>query len=211
MRIIIILFMLVESMYARVNPFFPSKDSDSIAITTNTPEQHPSLKSISLVLPSSARVIKEVSIAYVNIDGSEERKTVAVDNSIDWHLPIVVSQSGSSSTNIKNIPVQVKNDNSFREIGSFKNISFYAKNKTLKIDTKDKYIQNFLIVSPHRIVVDFKGDYDFRSLTKNVSNSVFKSIKIGNHDGYYRVVIELDGQYKYNFSQEKESYIINLH
>jgi hypothetical protein len=67
------------------------------------------------------------------------------------------------------------------------------------------------MVNPYRVVLDFKGDYSFQSFSKNVQGSVFKSVRIGNHDGYYRVVVEFDGQYKYTFQKENGSYIIDLH
>ena len=212
-KLCLLFLAIAMSLNARVNPFFPSKDSETPTVTNNTVEQRPALRSASIVLPSSARLIKEVSVAYINIDGSEERKTISIDNSIDWHQPIVISQSGGvvSNGSIKNIPVQIKNDASFKEIANFHNILFSVKNKTLKISTKDPQIQNFLMVNPYRIAIDFKGDYSFQSFLKEVSGSVFKSIRIGNHKGYYRVVVEFDGQYKYTFSQENGIYIFNLH
>lgn len=214
MKLFLLFIAIITSLSARVNPFFPPKESESPSITNNTVVQHPALKSISMVLPSSARVVKEISVAYINIDGSEERKTISVDNSVDWHQPIVISQSGalqSNSLSPKNIPVLVKNDPSYRDVANFQNVSFFVKNKTLKITTKDTYIQNFLMVNPYRVVLDFKGDYSFQSFSKNVQGSVFKSVRIGNHDGYYRVVVEFDGQYKYTFQKENGSYIIDLH
>ena len=65
-------------------------------------------------------------------------------------------------------------------------------------------------MSPYRIVVDFKAEYNFRSISKLVSENIIKSIRIGNHNGFYRVVLELDGQYKYSFTQEGNSYIIHF-
>ena len=200
-------------MDARVNPFFPPKDDQTLSITTNTPEKHELLRQATISLPSSARIIKEVSVEYINLDGSTERKSIAIDNSVDWHLPIVVSQANVNNSVMNNVPVEsraIQNDNKSRELANFKFISFASKGKTISINTKDKYIRNFLIVSPYRIVIDFKADCDFRSLSKLVSKNIIKSIHIGNHNGFYRVVLELDGQYKYSFAQEGNSYILHL-
>ena len=201
-------------MDARVNPFFPPKDDQTLSITSNTPEKHEVLRQATLSLPSSARIIKEVSVEYINLDGSTERKSIALDNSIDWHLPIVISQANVNNSVMNNVPVEsreIQNDNKSRELANFKFISFVSNGKTISINTKDKYIRNFLTVSPYRIVIDFKADYNFRSLSKLVSKNIIKSIHVGNHNGFYRVVLELDGQYKYSFAQEGNSCILHLH
>ena len=212
-KYIILFIFSITLLEARVNPFFAPKDDESLSVTTNTPEQHVPLKQATLSLPSSARIIKEVSIEYINLDGSTEHKSIALDNSIDWHQPIVVSQANVKGSVLNGSSVEsreIKHDNKNRELADFKFISFSSKGKTLSINTKDQYIRNFLTVSPYRIVVDFKAEYNFRSISKLVSENIIKSIRIGNHNGFYRVVLELDGQYKYSFTQEGNSYIIHF-
>lgn len=212
-RYIVLFIFSIVAIDARVNPFFPPKDDQTIPVTTNTPETHEPLRQATLSLPSNARIIKEVSVEYINLDGSTERKSITLENSIDWHLPVVISQANVNNTVMNNIPIvsrDIKIDNRYRELANFQFISFVSKNKSVRISTKDKYVRNFLIVNPYRIVVDFKGDYDFRSLSKVVPNSIIKSIHIGNHNGFYRVVLELDGQYKYNFSEEGNGCLLNL-
>ena len=41
-------------------------------------------------------------------------------------------------------------------------------------------------------------------------NNVFKKIKVGNHKGYYRVVLELDGFYRYKMQKIKDGYLFKL-
>jgi len=213
LKYIVIFLLSIAVMDARVNPFFPPKDDQSLSITTNTPEVHEPLRQATLSLPSSARIIKEVTVEYINLDGSTERKSITLDNSIDWHIPLVLSQANVNNTVMNNVPTvsrQIKQETQYKELADFKFISFDSKGKTIKLNTKDKYIRNFLIVNPYRIVIDFKGEYSFRSFSKLILNNIIKSIHIGNHNGFYRVVLELDGQYKYSFSQEGNSCILHL-
>ena len=69
-RYIVLLLFIISILDARINPFFPPKDGQSPSITTNAPEKHESLRQVALSLPSSARIIKEVSVEYINLDGS---------------------------------------------------------------------------------------------------------------------------------------------
>ena len=207
---VILLISLILSLNARENPFFPSKDSQDFSITTNKIEQHEQLKRATMTLPSSARVIREISVEYVNLDGSIERKSITLDNSIDWHLPLFISQSYTD--NMENAQIlPVEKEQQFASVADYKFISFSTLDKSLKIITKDKKIRSFMLVDPYRIVMDFKAEYDFRSFHKALKNSIFKSIRIGNHRGYYRVVIELDGQYKYDLKKESDSYIVHCY
>jgi hypothetical protein len=198
-----------------VNPFFPPKESEqsTTTITTNTPQRHEPLRQATISLPSSARILKEISVEYINLDGSTERKSIAVDNTIDWHLPLVISQANVNNTVMNSTAVsekEIKVDSKDKELVNFKFISFSSKGKTIRINTKDKYLRNFLIVNPYRIVVDFKSDKNFNSFTKMLPNSIVKSIRVGNHDDFYRVVLELDGQYRYTFSQDANGCVLLL-
>ena len=89
-------------------------------------------------------------------------------------------------------------------------IKFLALNKNLKLITKSKKIRDFLLVEPHRIVIDFKKYTDIISYKKKNPNNIFKLIKIGDHNGYYRVVIELDGYYKYKIRKTDFGYLVSL-
>lgn len=226
---IILLISLAVWLDARDNPFFPSNDSQNLLTTTNQIQQHEQLKQATLTLPSSARILKEVSIEYINLDGSVERKSINLDNSIDWHLPIFVSQSYtndsmaqgnmpikqtekiSSTANSIIHPVENPTKESFHKLADYDFIAFMYKSKTLKIITDDKNIRDFMLVDPYRIILDFGEDYDFKSLQQDIKGSIFKRIRIGNHDGYYRVVIELDGQYKYDLKTDKDGYILHCY
>jgi len=205
-RIFLSLLFMFLSLEARENPFFPSSGEADITYTSNQDTKVQPLKRVTITLPSSARIIESVTIKYKNLDGSIEEKSETLGNSVDWHLPLFFSQNygGTSSEPKKIRKVQ------YTKIAGLKFISLYESKRTLKIKTKDRMIRNFLLTKPHRIVCDFKRDINIRSYEKVIKNSIVKKVKLGNHKGYYRVVIELDGYYRYNVKQNAKGYIFNF-
>ena len=206
---------LLISLDARENPFFPSSGELEIPFSSNENRQKPVLKNASIELPSQARILKKVTVEYKSLDGSIQTKSIELDNSIDWHLPLFISQSYSPiSRNTKIIIKEIKHiknkKTSYKKLLTFKHSSFYSDNKTLKIVTKDKLIRNFLLINPHRIVLDFDNDTSFKTIEKKNKNNKFCKIRIGNHSKYYRVVIELDGFYKYNMKKVSDGYLFKL-
>jgi hypothetical protein len=59
-------------------------------------------------------------------------------------------------------------------------------------------------------VLDFKKDVNLKSESKKLNSSIFKKIVLGTHDGFYRAVVTLDGQYKYTKKKEYNGYSIYL-
>jgi len=207
-KVFFIIFFLLHSLQARENPFFPSVGENDIPYTSNEVKTVIPLKRSSITLPSSARIIKKVTIEYENLDASVDTKSIELDNSIDWHLPIFISQSYVQTKATK----EYKNVKTFKykKIASVKYATFFSSNKILKIITNDKIIRNFLLTTPHRIVLDFKRDVKLKSYVKENPTGIFSKIRIGNHSGYYRAVIELDGLYRYNMKKVSNGYMFNL-
>jgi len=200
---------LTSLLNARENPFFPVDSAQDIPVTTNQIQNIPPLKRVSIEFPSTARVLESVTIKYKNLDGSIATKTTEIKNSIDWHLPLFVSQNYCEQER-KKTKTSVKK--SYKEILKLPFIRFEAVGKKLHVVTKDKLLRHFLLVKPHRIVCDFKRDTDIRSYVKDApKKSLFKRIRIGTHKGYYRVVIELDGYYAYSMKKMEDGYIFTLY
>ncbi|MFT7861008.1 MAG: AMIN domain-containing protein [Sulfurimonas sp.] len=206
-RYFLILFILVSGSFARENPFFPI-DSTDIPLTSNKYTQETPLKRASLKLPSTARTIESVTVSYKNLDGSIQQKTVELKNSIDWHLPIFVTQSYQTAKTKKSEP---KKEVNFKEIGSLGFVKFKIDKNIFKIETKDKLLRSFLLVNPHRIVCDFKRVTDIRSYFKKVKGENVTQIKVGTHKDYYRVVVELDGSYRYDKTKDTDGYLFRLY
>lgn len=198
--------LLFTSLIARENPFFPSEGEKDIAYTSNQEKNIPMLKRATLTLPTHARVIESIVVHYKNLDGSLSQKKIPLNNSIDWHLPIFISQNYNSNQ-ITTTPKRSK----YKKVAAIRYAQFFTKDKKLKIITQDKLLRHFSLVKPYRIIVDFQRDTNLKSYTKKIPNTPFAKIRIGNHSGYYRVVLELDGQYKYILHKSENSYVFELY
>ena len=211
-RALFISVLLLSSLNARENPFFPSVGEKDIPYTSSEDRTKSPLKRATITIPAQARVIKKVTIEYKNLDGSLESKSIELDNSIDWHLPIFISQSysalSSSAPIAKKKSKEIKIE--YNNIASIKHLKLYSSGKKLKLITDDKIIRDFLLVNPHRIVIDFKKDTNIKSYIKKSPKNIFKEIRIGNHKGYYRAVIELDGLYRYDKKKISNGYLLEL-
>ena len=210
-RILFLTFFILVTLHSRENPFFPSVGEVDIPQTSNKVKLSPLFKRSSITLPSSAREILKVTVEYKKLDGAIESKSIKLKNSIDWHLPIFFSQNYSQD---KTTPTkQVKNkitDIKYKKIASIKYATFLVSGKSMKIITSDKIIRNFLLVEPHRIVLDFKRDTTMKSYKKKIPNAIFNEVRVGNHSGYYRAVIKLDGLYRYKMSKVSDGYVFKL-
>lgn len=208
-RILLITCILLITLYARENPFFPTEGEKDIPLTSTKAMTLPALKRATITLPPQARILQKVTIEFKNLDGSLESKNIELENSVDWHLPIFISQS-YSVINESEEPKISEKQASFQKIASVKHAIFLSSDKTLKIVTKDKIIRNFLLADPHRIVIDFKRDTSLKSYTKKIPKNIFSVLRVGNHSGYYRAVVELDGLYRYTMTEVSDGYIFTL-
>jgi AMIN domain-containing protein len=188
-------------LFGRDNPFFPSDPTKQQTPTTNRVENLKPFTTQTLSLPNSARAVKKISITYLNLDGSISSEELELNNAIDWHEPFVVSQKGTKQDGLKKKQAKAKTIDA-------KFIQFEPLDRSIKIETKDKILRNFMLTSPHRIVLDFSRDTSFKPKYFKVTEIPFKQIRMGNHDKYYRVVIELDGAYNYKLQTSKDSYTI---
>ena len=212
MRLFFLLLFIPLALFSRENPFFPVDASQDIPFTSNQIQQIPPLKRVSMQLPSTARTVESIVVSYKNLDGSIATKKIELHNSIDWHLPLFISQNYGASPELPQVVKKVnKKAEVYKKIASLPFITFYAAGKKLKVITSDKLLRHFLLVKPHRIVCDFKRDTDIRSYVKNIKKPfLFKQIRVGTHKGYYRVVIELDGYYQYKVTTLSKGYLFTL-
>ena len=205
-RILFIFIILILSLNARENPFFASVGEKDINFSSNENRAKEPLKRATITLPAQARILQKVTIEYKNLDGSIEKKSIELDNAVDWHLPVFISQNYSTAE--KTTVKKVKKSN-YKKIAFIKYAKFYKSNKILKIVTKDKMLRNFLLTKPHRIVFDFKRESKMKSYEKTLKG-IFCKIRVGNHDGYYRAVVELDGLYRYKMTKVSDGYLFKL-
>lgn len=230
-RVLLVASLFILILHARENPFFPSEGEKDIPVTSNEDTVIPPLKRVTITLPAQARVLQNVTVSYKNLDGSVDTQSINLENSVDWHLPIFISQSYEPIAEVhakeetankevvvnkialkkKNLDINsTKNSVDYKQIASMDFAKFYASKKNFKIVTTDKMLRNFLLVQPHRIVADFERESNMKSYDVDATNGIFTRIRIGNHDGYYRVVIELDGYYRYSVKNVDGEYIFKL-
>ena len=208
LRPLFFISVMLLPLFARENPFFPVNGSTVPNYSTNQIEKPENFQSVRVKLPDTVRILKSVTLTCENLDGSISTKEIPINKAIDWHESIVISKQ-SSNTKKESCKTEPKTVKKFDEIGSLAFISFYALDKKLKITTKDKLLRKFKLVKPDRIVLDFKRNADFRTFVfKGIAP--FKKITVGNHDAFYRAVIELDGRYSYHIRPTKEGYLLTL-
>ena len=184
----VLLLFVAILLFARENPFVP------IVTNNNKIIKKTYFKSTKIQLPSDARIIKNFIITYQTLNGSIKQYKVNIEKSIDWHNPIFVS------TKLVKIP---------SEIVKIHFLKFKIQNHDVFIYSTDKMIRSFFLVEPFRFVIDFKANKDFLTYKKTTPTFI-KSIVLGNHSGFYRVVLNLDGKYKVKIKKLKEGYLLEF-
>jgi len=213
-RIIFLTFFLVLVLNARDNPFFPTKGEVDIPYTSNAKTALPPLKRATIAIPSQARTIKKVTVEFINLDGSTQNISIELNNAVDWYLPIFISQSmgdlhaEKTKEQQKNLDPKKKKYKQFYNLGFIK---FYKRDKEIRVITNDFMIRDFLLTKPHRIVMDFQSDLNMNSQVKTLKGRYYKKISFGVHENYYRIVLELDGVYKYKKQRKKKGYSFLLY
>jgi len=188
-----LLFLLfITFSFARENPFVPIVSPEGGFSAKEATNVDSTFSKETIQLPSSARKLIKVTVEFQNIDGSIDKMEKSVDKEIDWHYPVLITQ-----TTNKNIEIAPKTTKQNERIKALDFISFEIDNNILKIHTQDKMLRDFSITAPSKIVIDFNSNRAFSTKTIPTGAAIFKDIAIGNHKGFYRVAIELDGVYRY--------------
>lgn len=230
---------LMTVLIARENPFIPStKDTMTLEPATNLQENRVDFEQRSTKLPSSARVLKYVTFGYQVLDGSIEEKRVAIDERIDWHDSLIITKEGMLEAPVPMVPIEstvelpIKSEETVvmstppapkatmpvvspstqeKMVFSFQDfIRFDVRDKEIIIETSDKNIRDFLIADPYKIVLDFERDAGFYTKKIEINQGAFKEITMGNHEGYYRAAILLDGHYRYKLRSTAKGLMLLL-
>ncbi len=202
-KIILLSIFLVAILFARDNPFKPVVSSKTLGKATNISSGLKYLKIKKIKLPSSVRVIKSVTFKVLNVDGSIKDLTYKVNEKVDWHNDIILS---NSKIKIEDKPKKIEP----KVIKVFKFLSVMIDKNRLLIKNKDKMIREMFFSKPYKIVIDFKRDVAFYTKTFDVKDSPFKRIVLGNHGSFYRVVLTLDGDYRYKIKKNSNGYLVEL-
>ena len=233
MRFSFLICLTLLSLAARENPFKPIIDNTVLPVTSNSVEKAPPFEEVKVQLPADARVLTSVAIYYQSIDGSIKKEIVAIDRSIDWHDPILITQTGigtkpkkrstktkpAAAKAIHKKPSTAKRTKPTARPSSPKEENLYTplpfisikfEDNAVRIVTDDEKIRVFHLADPFKIAIDFRRDAAFLTKHRTLGKAPFKAVDIGNHKGYYRVVFTLDAPYRYTVSKIADGYIIDL-
>jgi hypothetical protein len=187
------IFILIISLFGRENPFEPVINPQ-IPIKQVKPEYFKTLK---IFFPRDARVLKKIILVYQNLNGDIKKKEIIINKNIDFHYPIKITHTIS-----KILLKEIDFDSLFK---------LFIKGKKIFLETKDKFIRSIFLVQPFRLVLDFKKDTSFLTIRREINSSVVKKVVVGNHEGFYRVVLYFDANYEYKIIPVDEGVKIELY
>ena len=232
MRLLFFLCMSLLLLEARENPFKPVIDETVLPMTSNKIEKAPPFEAVKIQLPVDARVLTSVVVYYQSIDGSIKKEIVSVDRSVDWHKPLILTQEGIAAapaprpadTNgtktaekpaeTAEKPAQTPAETAKPRKTVFKPFPFVTvevEGKHVYIITKDEMIRSLHLVHPFKIAIDFKRTTGrFLTRHKAIDFPPYKDVAIGNHIGFYRIVVTYDAPYRYRIEKTEDGYLIRL-
>jgi len=184
-----IILTLTFWLEARENPFMPVEKN--LEYSTNIVIRQDELEKESINLSKTARELMFVELHIKNIDGSKSVQKVQIDKSVDWHKPIIIVHQDVQIIKEKNTKKHLL---SFGKPKPF--FTLEADNNIIYLTTKDKLIRDFILTNPYRLVFDLKRNARFLTYTQDVTTKQIKKVRLGNHHGYYRIVIDFDSNYK---------------
>lgn len=187
--------LVLANLHARENPFEPviqPKEDSFIQKNAKDP-----FKDLDFKLPSTARILKSITITYQNIDSTIGTKTILIDESIDWHYPLLLTQKGA----ILNEDVRY---------WTIKPFQFFTQGSKFYLYTSSTILRSFVLPSPYRIVLDIEKKDENPSGSVQLGVKYFSKVSLGVHKDFYRFVITLDGQYPYEISRDGDYYIISV-
>lgn len=194
-----ILLLLACLLFGRDDPFelkiTPKTSPQSVKGEITKP-----LENIEVTLPATTRILKEVKFVYQKLDGSMATETIQIDSDIDWHYPISISQVRDKEQFELKKPVSY-------QLSDFEVVII---GKTIHLNSSYKLRQIFVLPQPFRILLDFNRSENVINQSLRLDKRFFSVISIGTHQDFYRVSLELDGQYGYDLEQDEKGYIIIL-
>ncbi|WP_205585628.1 AMIN domain-containing protein [Helicobacter pylori] len=190
------LVVVLSVLLARDNPFEPEINSKNLQGGFNGIYDS-YFKEIHVDLPTSTRILKQITLTYQDIDGSIHSKVVGIDKSIDWHYPLKLSQ-------------HTLNQAVFEKRYQIQDFDFLMASNTMILRSPYKILRSFVLVNPYRIVLDTqKGPLDIYQ-NMDLNQKFFSHIKVGTHKDYYRITLILDGKYRYLLEEKNGAYELKL-
>lgn len=101
MKKIVFILVFLSLACGRENPFLPVRYINN----PTQPEYFKTFSSYEFSLPANAKIIEDITINYINIDGSVKSLKLDINQTFDWHDSFIIStkkhQSSKKQTQIK--------------------------------------------------------------------------------------------------------------
>ncbi|ASM37852.1 MAG: AMIN domain-containing protein [Campylobacter sputorum] len=148
--------------------------------------------------PSTTPVL-DISVTKSSNSGKKMDEQITSD-SIKTEI---LNERNISNSIIPNIVVPLKTI-------TFKNlIRLDVHTKSIKFVTNDTLINDFKVDGQNKIAIDFsRKKASFKTKVLDISCGIFKNATFGAHGKFYRVVISLDKNYKYELLKDGDNYIL---
>ncbi len=206
-RVLFLIFCLSFLLLARDNPFKPVVSSKTLGKATNVSDGYKPLDIEKFKLPSSTRVIKDVTFKVLNVDGTISKLKYKIDKKVDWHNGISIANRAIQKVAR---PTKKKKKIKPKELKLFKFLTILIDKNRLFIKSEDKLLREMYFARPYKIALDFQRNVAFYTKIKRLKLPPFKRVIIGNHGKFYRVVLVLDGDYRYKIKKDTNGYLVEL-
>jgi len=175
------------ALSARENPFTPQ----DIA-TPPAPEP----------IPPKIQIQKPVQVEKKVTIKEPQSKIVVKEKSIS--KPKVKTKIVKHHTKVKKVSKpKVIYNGSFAKIKRYKN--------TIQIFTKDTKLQHLKLTHPNRLAVDFERFDVVPAFAKKIKSRYVRGLKVGHHDYFYRITLNLAKNYRYKMIKKPYGYLIKLY
>lgn len=191
------LLIMALGVEARENPFEPVVQMEQMPITTLSPTVVPDLDQLKIKMPAGARVLKGVQLEYQDANAEHKTHFVAVDKKINWHEPLYLSHRQM---------IQYKR----QEYTPFDFLTIEHEKDNFFIKTSQELLRSFHLLEPFKLVLDFKDDENSFMTHRESMEPPARSFAVGDHRGYFRVVIELDAVYRYEVHERDDGVKVEL-
>ncbi|WP_104639659.1 AMIN domain-containing protein [Helicobacter bizzozeronii] len=192
------ILLVLSVLGARDNPFVPSKKAQRMDTKFPKDEVFDYFKSIKVSLPTTARVLSKITIFYQDLDGTTHTQEVDINQHIDWHYPLKLTQEGAF----------LQPEKSTYSIGGYE---FWIRENKLYLRTADTLQRSFVLIDPYRLVIDIDRKAKDLRQELSINHKYVRNIAINTHDNFYRFIITLDGQYQYKIDQKDNYLVVNLY
>lgn len=204
-KIVLIILFLTTSLICRENPFSPQQ---------KLPE--PIFELPKLVIekkPVEVKVLKEMKIKELPKAKIEKAPVIIKPEPIKVKKVVVKPKIVKKKTKTRKHKIRKLHKKASKPkliySGTFAKVKAYKN--SIKILTKDKMLQHLKLIKPNRLVFDLERFDVVPPFSKKIKSRYVKQIKVGHHDYFYRITLNLRKEYKhYTLTKKPYGYIIKF-